>query len=458
MNSSSDSSSPSSETANIQFEDSRLITLWRNWLDVAGTQPLDKWLKNTLRQPGKAGGRATPAYTAAESASLSNAMFAALRFQQLAAALEYGYQHQANEIDWNEWDSAWQPRDLATIPVAAFWYWIQMRTNGNQSKKNLAQLRDAENRRMYFDQFAKQISANNFSLYLLWFGLRPQWSALLNERKIKSAWDENTLLKFIQQQVIKPPLWLRVQKNADVKTIFEQLKNQGVKVGLEQDRYLSAQGGFGVQVTAEYKQGLVEIQDIASQQIAASVAVKPGQKMWDACAGAGGKTLAIGACMNNKGALIATDLHAYKLDELKRRVKRADIFNVRAFTWDGTEPLRLPKEIAQQQGFDWVLLDAPCSSAGTWRRNPDARWRFDPDDTNELIQIQRQLLTNVAPAVRKNGFLVYATCSWQVNENEQQVEWFLQQNPGFSLQSQRLIGAPELDSDTMFVAVLLRNS
>ena len=103
-----------------------------------------------------------------------------------------------------------------------------------------------------------------------------------------------------------------------------------------------------------------------------------------------------------------------------------------------------------------MLIDAPCSSAGTWRRNPDARWRFDTNDTNELIQLQKQLLTNAAPAVRAGGHLVYATCSWQVSENEQQIEWFVQKNPEFSVQSQRVLGLPELNSDTMFVAVLVR--
>jgi 16S rRNA (cytosine967-C5)-methyltransferase len=290
----------------------------------------------------------------------------------------------------------------------------------------------------------------------LWYGLRPQWADLLNARKVTSSWDDKTLQHFIQQQVTTPPLWLRVQKNADVVDVCDSLQRQGVKVQLDEQQRLSARGGVGVHSTDEYKTGAVEIQDIASQQIALTVAAKPGQKVWDACAGAGGKTLAIAAKMNNKGALVATDLHEYKLDELKRRVKRADVFNVRAFTWTGLEPLRLPKEIAQQRGFDWVLIDAPCSSAGTWRRNPDARWRFDANDTNELIQLQQQLLTNAAPAVRAGGHLVYATCSWQVSENEQQIEWFVQQHPEFSVQSQRILGVPDLDSDTMFVAVLVR--
>jgi 16S rRNA (cytosine967-C5)-methyltransferase len=474
---SSNSVSPKQITTN--YEDSRLVPLWRAWLEVAGSMPLDKWLKNTVRQFAHSGPTSMPEYDevkkhnkfkapktfapnaepeAVDSASLSLAMFSALRFQQLATALEFAYRNQGAAIDWLQWDLNWQHRDIQSIAPISFWYWIQLRMNGDQPKRNQAQLQDAEERRQFFKQFVVQATPDNMPVYLLWYGLRPQWADLLDARKATSQWDDKTLEHFIQQQVTTPPLWLRVQKNSDVALVCDGLQRQGVKALLDTRNRLYAQGGVGVHSTVEYKSGAVEIQDIASQEIALTVAAKPGQKVWDACAGAGGKTLAIAAKMNNKGALVATDLHEYKLDELKRRVKRADIFNVRAFTWNGLEPLRLPKEIAQQKGFDWVLIDAPCSSAGTWRRNPDARWRFDANDTQELIQLQQQLLTNAAPAVRVGGHFVYATCSWQVSENEQQIEWFVQQRPEFSVQSQRILGVPEFDSDTMFVAVLVRNN
>ncbi|WP_323814506.1 RsmB/NOP family class I SAM-dependent RNA methyltransferase [Cellvibrio sp. NN19] len=461
-----------------QYEDSRLVPLWRSWCEVAGSIPLDKWLKNSVRQFAHSGPTSKPEYDevkkhnkfkapktaatyaraeAADVAMLSLAMFSALRFQQLATALEFAYRNQSDAIDWLKWDLEWQHRDVQSIAPVALWYWIQLRATGSQPKKNLAQLRDAEARREFFDWFVQQATMANMPVFLLWHGLRPQWGELLISRQQASEWSDQLLQQFIQQQVTTPPLWLRVQKNADLEQVLDGLQKQGVNASLNEKNQLFALGGTGIHTTSEYKNGLVEIQDIASQQIALSVAAKPGQKVWDACAGAGGKTLAIASQMNNKGAVVSTDLHEYKLDELKRRVKRADIFNVRAFTWDGLEPLRLPKEIAQQRGFDWVLIDAPCSSAGTWRRNPDARWRFDTHDTNELIQLQRQLLANAAPAVRTDGNLVYATCSWQVSENEQQIDWFLKQNPEFTLQSQRILGVPELDSDTMFVAVLNRS-
>lgn len=464
----------------VDYEDSRLIPLWRAWLEVAGQYPLDKWLKNHVRRFAQSGPSSLPGdkdstsrrqckstkpprdyarVEAVDTASLSGALFSALRFQQLAAGLEYAYrasqQQDAQVIDWFQWGAAWEVRDLSQVSPVAFWYWIQLRVKGDQPKRNLAQLRDAEARRAFFNQVSSAVTFADFPLFLLWHGLRPQWAELLRQRQACSAWDDHTLSAFIAQLITTPPLWLRLQKGASADEVYASLQAQGVAVSLTEFG-LAARGGAGIHTTDAYKNGLVEIQDLASQRLAAQVAVKPGQKVWDACAGAGGKTLAIAGCMNNKGAVFATDLHAYKLDEVKRRAKRADLFNVRVFTWTGTEPLRLPKEVAQQRGFDWVLIDAPCSSAGTWRRNPDARWRFDEADTRELIQLQRQLLRHAAPAVRTTGRLVYATCSWQVSENEDQVQWFLTEHPEFSLESQSLVGSPHLDADTMFVAVLVR--
>jgi 16S rRNA (cytosine967-C5)-methyltransferase len=276
----------------------------------------------------------------------------------------------------------------------------------------------------------------------------------LLQRSKQSDWSNEQLINFVTKQNEIPPLWLRAQRGKTIEEVSNELHKAGVNVGISSSGNLFAQGGKGISSTDTYKNGCVEIQDLASQQIATAVDFKIGDKIWDCCAGAGGKTVAIASRMNNKGVLVATDLHGYKLEEIKRRAKRAEISTVRTFEWNGDEPLRLPKEIAQQQGFDWVLVDAPCTSSGTWRRNPDARWRFSSVDSQELQLIQRKILTNAVSAVRAKGYLVYATCSWQVSENEEQVAWFLEHNSDFSLQSQTLLGSPLQDSDTMFVAVL----
>ena len=429
-----------------------LFDLWRTWLAQKEWMALDKWLKNQLRKNTHP--KSEYLVPPSHNRDLSLCMFSAMRFLQLACALEESYQAGVH-LDWAAWDKTWSTANAKKIPVAAFWFWIALRENNEGAAPKA--LRDGNERKAWFDQVKAQITgADNKADLLLWAGLRPQWLNLLQERSDKSGWSEEALIEFIAKQNSAPPLWLRVQKNLPVTDVIKSLQQDGVHVELDAAGNLSAHGGKHLSGTQAHKEGWVEIQDLASQQIALAVDVKPGQKVWDACAGAGGKSLAIAMRMNNKGALVATDLHDYKLEELRRRSKRGEFYNVRTFVWDAEAPLRLPKEIAQHQGFDWVLIDAPCSSSGTWRRNPDARWRFDEQDTQELIALQQKILTHAAKAVRANGQLVYATCSWQVSENEAQVEWFLKNNPEFILQKQTMLGAPQQDSDAMFVAVLER--
>lgn len=427
-----------------------LFDLWRNWLMQNDWMPLDKWLKNHLRK--NTNPKSEFASSQSNNRELSLCMFSAMRYFQLACAIEESFQKQII-LDWKEWDQSWVQASAKKIPVASFWFWIALR-EGNENAAPKA-LRDTAARKAWFEKIEHYFGVSEQpEEILLWSGLRPQWLELLEERKTQSQWTQEQLTDFVAQQNIAPPLWLRVQKDLPIADVVKKLQQDSVHVELDEHEHLFARGGKHLSGAQAHKEGWIEIQDLASQQIALAVDVKAGQKVWDCCAGAGGKSLAIAARMNNKGVVIATDLHGYKLEELKRRSKRAEFHNIRSFEWAGDEPLRLPKEVAQQKGFDWVLVDAPCSSAGTWRRNPDARWRFSATDTQELIALQQQILANAAPAVRANGHLVYATCSWQVSENETQVAWFLENNREFKLLSQTMLGAPQQDSDAMFVAVL----
>lgn len=423
-----------------------LFSLWRDFLAQDPVPPLDRWLKH---QFGRSSALSLP-----QQLLLSRSLMNATAYLQLACALERAYQQGTLDLDWEDWDRQWTFDQVKTMAAEVLWFWLARRSNLDVRE---LRVRDHPEREIFFIQAEKNAALSTEPLSatwpLLWHGLRPCWKSLLAERMVASHWSIAQAQLFIQRQTQTPPLWLRPQRNASAEELVVALQQEGVDASLTPERYLLARGGKGVGNTRSYKEGLVEIQDLASQQIAAAVAVTPGQKVWDVCAGAGGKSLAIAAQLRNKGMLLATDLHNYKLDELKRRAKRAEIFNIRTFTWDASAPLRLPREVARQQGFDWVLVDAPCSSAGTWRRNPDARWRFNETDTLELIQLQRQILGYAAQAVRPGGALVYATCSWQVSENEAQVEWLLQQHNRFHLEYQCLLGSPEVDADTMFVAV-----
>ncbi|MCH9629268.1 MAG: Ribosomal RNA small subunit methyltransferase B [Chlamydiia bacterium] len=163
----------------------------------------------------------------------------------------------------------------------------------------------------------------------------------------------------------------------------------------------------------EFKEGLFEIQDEASQLIADLVDAKPGDHVLDYCAGAGGKSLAFAHKLEGKGQIYIHDIRERVLLEAKKRFKRAGIQN--AQTWN--DPKRL---------MDWVLVDAPCSGTGTLRRNPDLKWKFSNQMVEELVQKQREIFDEALKTTKQ--YIVYATCSILEEENEAQVAYFLEKH------------------------------
>lgn len=194
---------------------------------------------------------------------------------------------------------------------------------------------------------------------------------------------------------------------------------------------LRLEGKAHLSKTKAFTAGLVEIQDEGSQLIALLCGAKPGQQVLDACAGGGGKTLALAAGMENKGRIVATDIHAHRLAKGKPRFVRAGIHNIEVRPLDDDKHRKWLRR--QKETFDVVLVDAPCSSSGTWRRNPDLRWRQFGPTLEEILVMQSEILTRFAKAVKKGGKLVYATCSLFTEENEQQVAAFLQNHPDFEI-------------------------
>lgn len=196
-------------------------------------------------------------------------------------------------------------------------------------------------------------------------------------------------------------------------------------------------GHENVYATTTFADGWIELQDEGSQLIAELVSPPPGGVVVDACAGAGGKTLALGAMLQNRGRVLALDIDARKLEELSRRVRRAGLTNVQALAlpddWTGDGgATRLPGWL-RQSGADRVLVDAPCSGLGVLRRNPEARWRLQTRDLDELCATQARLLQGAAACVRPHGRLIYSTCTILPRENEDIVQAFLAQNPAFSI-------------------------
>lgn len=178
-----------------------------------------------------------------------------------------------------------------------------------------------------------------------------------------------------------------------------------------------------------FQTGLVEIQDEGSQLIAVMVDAHPGMRVVDWCAGAGGKTLAMASRMNNRGQIVACDVSRARLEGAAPRLKRAGVHNVERHLVEPGD-----KWLKRRAGaFDRVLVDAPCTGTGTWRRNPDARLRLTETDLAELVLKQATILDTAQSLVRKGGRLVYATCSLLPQENEAQIAAFLERHPNFSV-------------------------
>ncbi len=185
---------------------------------------------------------------------------------------------------------------------------------------------------------------------------------------------------------------------------------------------LRVEGRPNLAATKTFRDGLVEVQDEASQLVALLCGAAPGMAVLDLCAGAGGKTLALAAVMGNKGSLVATDTSAGRLLRAKDRLARAGVHNATRKVLDGEGNKWLKR---RKGSFDVVLVDAPCSGTGTWRRNPDSRWRLGPDALPALAAEQDAILARAAALVRPGGRLVYATCSLLPQENEDRIAAFL---------------------------------
>lgn len=193
-----------------------------------------------------------------------------------------------------------------------------------------------------------------------------------------------------------------------------------------------------------FKEGLFEVQDEGSQLIALASGARPGKRVIDVGAGGGGKTLALAAMMQNKGALVPVDVTEARMRDLKPRAKRAGVFNLQPMIVPADAPDSL---LEPQRGrADIVLVDAPCSGTGAWRRNPDARWRLTEAELAEFPSRQVGILHRYAPLVRPGGRMVYASCSVFRSENEEVVDAFLAEHPDFEVKPLEGLDSETLDA------------
>jgi 16S rRNA (cytosine967-C5)-methyltransferase len=263
------------------------------------------------------------------------------------------------------------------------------------------------------------------------------------------------LLGFFQQ---RPLLVLRANTlKISRKKLVDMFRRLGVEANQTEKSYfgLILKERRNVFDTPAFRDGWFEVQDEGSQMVCQKMDPTPGENIWDVCAGGGGKSLLLAAMMENKGRIVATDLRSFKLEELKKRAKRAGVFNIFPAELD-----RLAELKAAQKGFDKILVDAPCSGTGTLGRNPDAKWKLAPSWFEALPAEQLAILEKALPYLHKDGKLYYATCSLDSAENEEVVEAFLKAHPeletiscGENGEKFFKLWPPETGTDGFFLAV-----
>jgi 16S rRNA (cytosine967-C5)-methyltransferase len=270
-------------------------------------------------------------------------------------------------------------------------------------------------------------------------------------------------LELLETMQHRPPLWVRVQ-GADPKLLWDELSKSGVRPWIH--RNLLGSGKLDpdsdVHHLAAFTRGNLEIQDLASQAVGFVCDPDPGNRWWDACAGAGGKSLHLASLMQGKGVIIATDVYERVLQETVRRARRSPFRNITTKLWDG-------RRVAGKPGsFDGVLVDAPCSGIGTWRRNPDARWTLERESIARLAETQGQILKTASQGVKAGGILVYSVCTLTPSETRNVIRPFLEAHPEFQLDpfphpfnGEQTDGTLQIwpqdgDCDAMFIARMIR--
>ncbi|MEZ4857932.1 MAG: methyltransferase domain-containing protein [Flavobacteriaceae bacterium] len=326
---------------------------------------------------------------------------------------------------------------------------------------------------------------NLFRMFVVWATLRgiklPDWPQFEGTptRKIKGRFDELSKIRKIRESI---PDWLdelglkelgkerwekelkHLNEQAEVilrvntlkttlKTLQNALNDQDIETeiitGLKDALRLKER--VNVFTTEQFKEGWFEVQDASSQSVSHLLNPKPGMRIVDACAGAGGKSLHIATLMENKGQIIAMDLYENKLNELKRRARRNGIHNLETRVIDSSKTIK--KLLGKA---DKVLIDAPCTGLGVLKRNPDTKWKLQPEFLDEIQKTQQEILQSYSKMVKEEGELVYATCSILPSENNLQIKNFLTSNIGktFTLVKEETLYPSETGFDGFYMALL----
>lgn len=324
-----------------------------------------------------------------------------------------------------------------------------------------------------------------FRMWAVWAVLKgielPDWKQIETtpERRIKGKFDELSKIRKYREAVpdwidelgvkaLGEKLWTEeltalnvkaevILRTNTLKTTKEKLRKILLEEGIDVEPikgYASAlrlPERANVFQTEAFKKGYFEVQDASSQLVAEILDVKPGQRVVDTCAGAGGKSLHLAALMENKGQLISMDIYGSKLKELKRRARRNGAHNI------DTREITSTKVFKKLYGTaDRVLIDAPCTGLGVLRRNPDSKWKMQPEFLEKITKTQYEIIRSYSKIVKPGGKMVYATCSIIPQENNDQVISFLASEEGknFTLTEEKKIYASKSGYDGFYMALL----
>ncbi len=345
-------------------------------------------------------------------------------------------------------------------------------------------------KRLYAEiaQIKEPFSRDNvWRLFAVWAVLRgitlPDWKYFEDTpvRRIKGKFDELSKIRKFKESIpdwidelavkeLGEEIWSKEisaqNKTAEVilrvntlKTTKENLQKILLQENIETiflndyNDALQLKERANVFLTKAFKDGLFEVQDASSQQVAYFLDVKPGMRVVDSCAGAGGKTLHLASLMQNKGQLIAMDIYESKLKQLKQRAKRNGVFNADFRIIDSTKTIKKLHDKA-----DRLLIDAPCSGLGVLKRNPDSKWKLQPEFVENIKKTQAEILQNYSKMVKEGGKMVYATCSILPSENQQQINNFLNTEIGknFTFVKDKAILSHISGYDGFYMALLER--
>ena len=279
----------------------------------------------------------------------------------------------------------------------------------------------------------------------------PDWLWDLGEKELgKKVWENEAKALNDQANVILRVNTLKSKKDILIKYLTEQeIEVKSLPEFKDALALTTRQNLFQNQL---FKLGLFEIQDAGSQAISEFLEVEPGMRVIDACAGGGGKTLHLAALMENKGRIISMDVTQWKLDELKKRARRAGASNIEPRLIEGSKTIKRLENTA-----DRLLLDVPCSGLGVIKRNPDAKWKLNPEFIERTKELQQKILSEYSAMTKVGGQLVYSTCSVLPSENQNQVEKFLAEHPNFKLIKDKTI-LPSEGYDGFYMALIKRMS